>query len=86
MQLDTGSTVSILPKTLYDLEFNQWPLHDFKVTFESYIGIEIPVYDEVHLPVSGNVLASDEVDGDGPPLLGRNWLKQLQLNRRSIFF
>ena len=25
------------------------------------------------------------VDGDGPPLLGRNWLEQLKLNRRNIF-
>ena len=26
MQLDTGATVSILPKVLYDQQFNQWPL------------------------------------------------------------
>ena len=25
------------------------------------------------------------VDGDGPPLLGRNWLKELQLNWHNIF-
>ena len=25
MQLDTGATVSILPKVLYDQQFNQWP-------------------------------------------------------------
>ena len=27
MQLDTGATVSILPKTLYDQQFDQWPLY-----------------------------------------------------------
>ena len=25
------------------------------------------------------------VDGDGPPLLGRNWLQQLKLNWHTIF-
>ena len=25
------------------------------------------------------------VDGDGPPLLGRNWLKELQLNWHNTF-
>ena len=31
MQLDTAATVSILPKTLYDQQFNQWPLWCTKV-------------------------------------------------------
>ena len=31
------------------------------------------------------VLSLIAVDGDGPPLLGRNWLKELQLNWHNIF-
>ena len=90
MQLDTGATVSILPKILYDQQFNQWPLQITKVKLKAYNGVQIPVYGEVWLPVvydqQKRVLPLIVVDGDGPPLLGRNWLKELQLNWRHIFF
>ena len=43
MQLDTGATVSILPKTLYDEQFNQWPLRSTKVKLKAYIGVQIPL-------------------------------------------
>ena len=79
MQLDTGATVSILTKTLYDQQFNQWPLRSTKVKLKAYNGVQIPVYGEVWLPVlyyqQKGVLPLIVVDGDGPPLLGRNWLK-----------
>lgn len=42
MQLDTGATVSILPKTLYDQQFNQWPLRRTKVKLKAYNGVQIP--------------------------------------------
>ena len=44
MQLDTGATMSILPKTLYDQRFNQWPLPNAKVKLKAYNGVQIPVY------------------------------------------
>ena len=89
MQLDTGATASILPKTLYYQQFNQWPLPSTKVKLKAYNGVQIPVYGEVWLPVvydqQKRVLPLIVVDGDGPPLLGRNWLKELQLNWHNIF-
>ena len=89
MQLDTGATVSILPKALYDQQFNQWPLRSTKIKLKAYNGVQIPVCGEVHLPVVYEqqelVLPLIVVDGDGPPLLGRNWLEQLKLNWNSIF-
>lgn len=39
MQLDTSTTVSILPKTLYEEEFNQWPLKNTKIKLKAYNGI-----------------------------------------------
>ena len=84
VQLDTGATVSILPRVLYDQQFNQWPLHGTKMKLKAYNGVRIPVYGEVHLPVVYEqqelVLPLIVVDGEGPPLLGRNWLEQLKLN------
>ena len=56
---------------------------------KAYDGVEIPVYGDVCLSVTYDqqekVLPLIVVDGDGPPLLGRNWLKQLKLNWISIF-
>ena len=60
-----------------------------KVKLKAYNGVQIPVYGEVWLPVvydlQKRVLPLIVVDGDGPPLLGRNWLKELQLNWHNIF-
>ena len=39
MQLDTSATVSILPKTLYEEGFNQWPLKNTKIKLKAYNGI-----------------------------------------------
>ena len=71
MQLDTGATVSIWPKTLYDQQFNQWPLRSTKVKLKAYNGVQIPVYGEVWLPrvvydQQKRVLPLIAVDGDGP--------------------
>ena len=51
MQLDTGATVSILPKARYDQHFSQWPLCSTKIKLQAYNGVRIPVHGEVHLPV-----------------------------------
>ena len=79
MQWDTGATVSILPKVLYDQQFNQWPIHGTKIKLKAYNGVRIPVYGEVHLPVVYEqqelVLPLIVADGDGSPLLDRNWLE-----------
>ena len=60
-----------------------------KIKLKAYNGVRIPVYGEVHLPVVYEqrelILPLIVVDGDGPPLLGRNWLEQLKLNWRNIF-
>ena len=60
-----------------------------KVKLKAYNGVQIQVYEEVWLPVvydqQKRVLPLIVVDGDGPPLLGRNWLKELQLNWHNIF-
>ena len=60
-----------------------------EVKLKAYNGVQIPVYGEVWLPVvydqQKRVLLLIVVDGDGPPLLGRNWLKELQLNWHNIF-
>ena len=36
--------MSVLPKALYDQQFNQWPLWSSKVKLKAYNGVQIPVY------------------------------------------
>ena len=76
-------------KTVYVQQFNQWPLRSTKVKLKAYNGVQIPVYREVWLALvydqQKTVLPLSVVDGDGPPLLGKNWLKELQLNWHNIF-
>lgn len=36
--------MSILPESLYDQQFNQWPLRSAKVKLKAYNGVQIPVY------------------------------------------
>ena len=50
MQLDTGATVSILPKALYDQHFSQWPLCSTKIKLQAYNSVRIPVQ-ELVLPL-----------------------------------
>ena len=80
IQLDTGATVSVLPKVLYDQQFNQLPLRGTKIKLKAYNGVRVPDYGEVHLPVVYEqqelVLPLIVVDGDGP---------SVKLNWRNIF-
>ncbi|KAL9967179.1 hypothetical protein ACROYT_G025356 [Oculina patagonica] len=61
MQLDTGATVSILPKALYDQQFNQWPLRSTKIKLKAYNGVRIPIHMFTHKIGSLNTKCKDEV-------------------------
>ena len=54
-------------------------LRGTNIKLKAYNGVRISVYGEVHLPVVYEqqelVLTMIVVNGDGPPLLGRNWLE-----------
>ena len=77
------------PCLLHFNQFNQWPLWNTKVKLKAYNGVQIQVYGEVWLPVvyhqQKRVLPLILVDGDGTPLLGRNWLKEPQLHWHNIY-
>ena len=63
-------------------------LHKSKILLKTYTGEHIPVQGELRVHVRyGEQCASLVllvVAGDGPTLLGRNWLKYIQLDWKAI--
>ena len=91
MELDTGASLSVMSDKMYQElwgDNKQPPLVKEGVVLRTYTG------EEVKPKGSAKVMVSYEgrdyqlpllvVRGDGPALLGRNWLEQIQLNWQMI--
>ncbi len=89
LEIDTGAAVSIISETTRHSCFP-------KLKLKKYSDIILKTYTDQPLKVMGelqvNVSYGDQraqlplivVAGNGPNLMGRNWLKQIQLNWQSI--
>ena len=88
MQLDTGASVSIMPRALYEKYFSHYILASTNTKLKAYNGLPIPVSGIITLPVvyegQEQCLPLLVVEGNGPALLGRNWLEKLKLNWQNI--
>ena len=88
MELDTGASVTIVPKSVWNDVLAAKPLQQTDVKLRSYSGHEIPVVGEAKVQVSfGNQEAHLPIivtANDGPVLMGRNWLSVLKLNWKEI--
>jgi len=87
-ELDTGAAVTIISdKTCKELLPNA-QLKKSGVLLKTYSGERIPVVGDVDIRVQyeqqTHKLALTVVAGEGPSLLGRNWLQHLKLNWREI--
>ena len=92
MEVDTGASLSLISKTTYKKLWESDTLPELQQTavkLRTYTGEEIRVLgcinvkvqskeQEAHLPLL-------VVKGNGPSLLGRNWLTKLRLNWQEIF-
>ena len=91
MELDTGAAVSVINESTFD-SIRQVPgdspLYPAKSKLKSYTGQEIQVqgttqlrvrYKDKHLSLSIHV-----VSGNGPNLLGRDWLTSLEVNLQNL--
>ena len=91
MEVDTGESVSLVSemtwKKLQDINWRP-SLSQTSVRLRTYTGDDIPVLDQALVAVrSGNQTAQLPilvVAGNGPSLLGRNWLNQLRLDWKEI--
>ena len=87
MEIDTGATKSIMSRETF---FRLWPssnappLKPTTTRLRTYTGEVIKVIGEVDVEVTlegqQEMLSLLIVDGDGPSLLGRDWLRKLRVN------
>ena len=88
MEIDTGAAVSLISETVWKKEFPQVRPIQTNVVLQTYTGEPIPMVGKIIVHVSyGN--QSDHfslyvVKGDGPSLLGREWLRKLTLDWKTI--
>jgi len=87
-QLDTGAALSVISHNDHK-KFIGTPIKPKSCSLQTYTGELISVLGETRV----DVLYENQlyklpllvVNGEGPPLLGRNWLSSIQLNWNQIF-
>ena len=89
MELDTGADVSIVSEKTYRTLLPGTELKPLPVPLRTYTGEQMKVLGQIPVTVRyERVVATDlplvVVAGDGPSLLGRNWLKHIRLNWKKI--
>ena len=90
MEVDTGAAMSVMTVSQQQKVFPQAELKPSNVVLKTYTTEAL----QVHGEMAAHVQYHDQsytlpiliVDGDGPPLLGRNWLNKLKLNWGSLAY
>ena len=89
MELDTGAAVSLLPEGVFRKMFPKAKLRKSNMVLRTYTGEAMAVIGTYPVLVQYEQQLPWELDltivrGEGPALLGRNWLKHITLNWASI--
>ena len=93
MEVDTGATLSIISKKTYE---RLWPTQKLApllkfshATLKTYTGEQIKVLGSIDVNVTYQTqkrrLPLLVVAGDGPSLLGRDWLQQMKLDWSGLY-
>ena len=91
MEVDTGATLSVISKATYDRAWREEPppLAPSTARLRTYTGEEIPVKGEIEVDVchrdQQKRLTLIVTEGNGPSLLGRNWLTELRLHWKTTY-
>ena len=88
MELDTGAAVSIIAESQLKRILPRIKLQPSKMKLKTYSGEKMAVVGEVPVEVQyaeqTELLSFVVVAQEGPPLLGRDWLKFLKLDWKTI--
>ena len=88
MELDTGAAVSVISSATKAKLFPQLKPESTSVILATYTGEKISVLGQIMVNVKygkqHKQLPLYVVKGDGPSLLGRNWLTEINLNWKSL--
>ena len=88
MEIDTGAAVSLISRSTFDAVFPGACLEQSSLTLKTYTGeqmtIEGELAAEVKLRGQTQHLPLVVVSGNGPSLLGRNWLQRLRIQWQQI--
>ena len=88
MELDTGAVFSIVSEHTRKDIFPNLRLHKSRILLKTYTDERISVLGELHVHVQYGSqkarLVLLVVDGNGPSLLGQNWLRHVRLDWKSI--
>ena len=87
MELDTGASLSVINKDTYN-QINALittPITQSSVKLKTYMGECIPIIGNINVHVKYEELSVFMVDGNGPNLLGRDWLSKVKVNLGEIF-
>lgn len=88
MEVDTGAAVSIMSQTTFDELWPNWSKAPSMVRLQLYSGEPISVVGSIEVAVEYQEQSAELplviVEGNGPTLLGRNWLKHIRLDWRGI--
>ncbi len=89
MEIDTGASLSIISELYYHKKFGNTELEPTEIVLRTYSGENIDIKGVIMVTVIHNsqsaTLPLVVVKGNGPTLLGRNWLSELCLDWHSAY-
>jgi len=88
MEVDTGTAVSLMSRIVQEKLFPQASLQKFATTLQTYTGEAMRVVGELQVIVTygsqTKTLTLYIIPGNGPTLLGREWLRHIRLDWKAI--
>ena len=89
MEIDTGAALTIISETTHNTYFNHIPLEPSDIQLKTYNGEPIEIKGSFTATVNYKSQCAElpliVVAGNGPSLLGRNWLTTIRLDWNSIY-
>ena len=88
MEVDTGASLSVISEAAYREVWghNASPLEPAPIKLTTYTGECIPIQGARDVEVEHNGVRERIVTkGEGPSLLGRNWLERLRIDWKGVY-